>query len=407
MKRAALILTIVVALVAVACGFGAATAALDITQPAAASTAANGTVKFVVNSGDTTADVADNLQKAGLIRNATLFRLWARYKHLDKGIEPGVYELSPSMTMDAIIQKLQQSAPDEVQATVPDARRVTQYADHFANLKNFNAQNFNAIVKTGKYPDGSLVSAKFWYVLPLQKGAAYALEGYLYPDTYDFDVNATEVDVVNRMLAQLGEQLCPGPTGQPAAYIYDKQQCLAHAQQVGGTDIFTAMEKAYYTKDPVLALYAALTISSLTTREILHYSDAPGVSAVYYNRFVYAIHKSSNDGGTAGYMGADPSVQYARDTDHPPTDGKWWTPLDDSANKIDCKSAYNTEAGCQVGLPPGPIAAATWQVILSAAAPIKSPNFYFVSDKCGRTHYWTNADDFNNQKDQALAQSNC
>lgn len=405
MKRAALILTIIVALVALACGFGAATAALDITQPAAASTSA--TINFVVNKGDTTTAVADHLQHAGLIRNAEIFRLWARYKHLDTGIQYGVYKLSPSMTMDDIIAALQKSQPDFQIVSIPDTLRVTQYPDHITTLKNFDAKTFLQIAQTGKFSDGTPVSSTYWYVSPPKKGAVYALEGYLYPDTYYIDTGANTDEVVKSMLDELGQHLCPGPSGQPNAYIHDEKQCLAHAAQVSGTDIFTAMEKAYYTKDPVLALYAALTISSLTTREILHYSDAPGVSAVYYNRFVYAIHKSSNDGGTAGYMGADPSVQYARDTDHPPTNGKWWAPLDDSANKIDCKSVYNTEAGCHVGLPPGPIAAATWQVILSAAAPIKSPNFYFVSDQCGKIHYWTNADDFNNGKDQALAEHNC
>lgn len=407
MKRAALILTIVVALVAIACGFGAATAALDITQPAAASASSTGTVNFVVNKGDTTAQVADHLAKDGLIRNATLFRLWARYKHLDTGIQVGVYKLSPTMTMDDIIAALQKSQPDFQIISVPDALRVTQYASHITNLKNFNAQNFAQIVKTGKFTDGTAVSSQYWYVLPLQKGAVYALEGYLYPDTYYVDTGANADQVVKTMLDALGQHLCPGPAGQPNAYIFDKQQCLAHAQQVGGTSIFTAMEKAYYTSDPAQALYDTLTIASLTTREILRYSDAPGVAAVYYNRFLYSIHKSSNDGGTAGFMGSDPSAEYARDTDHPPADGKWWANLADTGNKVDCGSPYNTEGGCHQGLPPGPIAAATWQVVLAAAAPIKSPNFYFVSDKCGNIHYWTNASDFNAQNAAAQAQGNC
>lgn len=403
MKRAALILTIIVALVALACGFGAATAALDITQPASAS--ADGTVNFVVNQGDTTNEVADHLQRDGLIRNAELFRLWARYKHLDTGIQYGVYKLSPSMTMDEIIAALQKSQPDFQIVSVPDALRVTQYADHITTLKNFDAKTFLQIAQTGKFSDGTAVSATYWYVIsPPKKGVAYALEGYLYPDTYYLDTTANTDDVVKTMLNELGQHLCPGPTGQPNAYINDKTQCLAHAAQVNGTDIFTAMEKAYYTNDPVQALYDTLTMASLTTREILSYKDAPGVAAVYYNRFLYSIHKSSNDGGTAGFMGSDPSAEYARDTDHPPSNGKWWTDLGDQGKNVDCKSAYNTEGGCHAGLPPGPIAAATWQVVQAAASPIKSPNFYFVSDQCGRIHYYTNADDFNakNAQDQAL-----
>src|SRR5215472_16876751 len=91
MRRTRIIVAGTVAVVALACGGGAAvaaTVALNITQPVSSSTA---TVKFVVNPGDTMASVAQRLEDAGLIRNATVFRLLARYKHMDTGIQPGIY----------------------------------------------------------------------------------------------------------------------------------------------------------------------------------------------------------------------------------------------------------------------------------------------------------------------------
>src|SRR5262249_29210513 len=103
MKRAGLAIVIIASLLALACGFGVTTAALYVTQP---SSSTGTTVHFVVNPGDSTAAVADNLQKAGLIRNAQLFRLWARYRHKDSSIEPGVYDLQPNMTMDKILSAL-------------------------------------------------------------------------------------------------------------------------------------------------------------------------------------------------------------------------------------------------------------------------------------------------------------
>lgn len=401
MRKAGIVLTIFVALLALAGGFGGVTVALDITQPTSSATA---TVLFEVVPNDTTASVAQRLQDDGLIRNALLFRFWARYRHLDTGIEPGVYSLTPSMTMDEIIHKIQQGKPDEQIVHVPDALRVTQYPDHLTTLKNFNAQNFLKIVQTGQFMDGTKVSSQFWFVEPKQKNAAYALEGYLYPDTYYFDAGATEKDVIVRMLNGLGEQLCPGPdAAHYDEYLSDQAQCKAHAVTIGGANIFTLMEKTYHTNNDVLALNDTLTIASLTTREILSYKDAPGVAAVYYNRTAYAKGWRSDDGGTAGYLGSDPSAEYARDTDHPPSDGHWWADLGDSGNKVDCTNAYNTESGCAKGLPPGPIAAPTWEVIKAAIAPPNTPNFYFVSDKCGNIHYWTNANDFNAQNAQAQA----
>src|SRR5260221_14373330 len=97
MKRAGLAIVIIASLLGLACGFGATTAALYVTQP---SSSAATTGHFFVNKGDSTAAVADNLQKAALIRNAQLFRLWARYRHKDSGIEYGVYYLHANMKMD-------------------------------------------------------------------------------------------------------------------------------------------------------------------------------------------------------------------------------------------------------------------------------------------------------------------
>ncbi|MGH2517484.1 MAG: endolytic transglycosylase MltG [Ktedonobacterales bacterium] len=408
-RRTRIIVAMVVGAVALVCGTGAATAAtvaINVTQPVSSSSAI---VKFVVNPGDTTASVAQRLQDAGLIRNATVFRLWARYKHLDKGIKPGVYELSPNMTMNTIAVALQTNTPPQQLVTVPDALRVTQYPVHLTNLPNVNAQDFLHIVQTGQFADGTSVSSQYWSVAPKQKNAAYALEGYLYPDTYYFDTNATAQDVVTRMLDTLGEHLCPGPAGQPDAYLHDAAQCQAHAVTVGAghINIFTAMEQRYFTNDAAQALYDTLTLSSIVTREILRQADAQSVANVYYNRYLVSQGRLQADVGTD--IQADPTAQYARDTDHPPSGGAaWWTSLADSAGNVDAGSPYNTYT--HPGLPPGPIAAASWNVIAAAAYPNptgSSPYFYFLSDSCGKTHYATTNDEFNQLKNEYLGTGKC
>lgn len=408
-RRTALIIIVVVGVVALACGSGAAlaaTVAVNITQPVSRS---HTSVRFVVRPGDTTTSIAQRLQDAGLIRNATAFRLWARYKHLDKGIEPGVYELSPSMTLEAILVTLQQGKPQQQIVTVPDSLRVAQYPAHLSSLHNFNADDFLRIVKTGQFLDGRPVASVYWYVLPPQPDAAYALEGYLYPDTYSFDTTATAQEVVTRMLDALGEHLCPGPASQPDAYIHDEAQCEAHAATVGpgNLTIFTAMEQRYFTTDAVRGLYDTLTLGSIVTREILHPADAQGVADVYYNRYLVTLGKLQADVGTD--IQADPTAQYARDTDAPPSGGApWWADLADSAGNVDPNNPYNTYT--HPGLPPGPIAAAPWNVLAASTDPNpngSSPYFYFLSDSCGATHYATTNDAFNQLKGEYLATGKC
>src|SRR5262249_33120623 len=158
---------------------------------------------------------------------------------------------------------------------------VTQYPDGFTNLPAFKADEFLKIAKTGILTDGTKTWEKYWYVLPPQPHALYALEGYLYPDHYAFDKTATAQDAVETMLKAFGEHLCPNPGGAPDAYILDAAQCKTHAATVdtNGTTVFQAWEK-YYDKDDRKALYQALTVASITMREIPSIDDAADIAGI-------------------------------------------------------------------------------------------------------------------------------
>jgi UPF0755 protein len=395
MKAAGIVLTVILALLALGVGFAGTTAVLYVTQPASNSTT---TMRFIVNPGDSTLVVAQHLQDDGLIRSALAFRLYARFEHLDQGIEPGVYLLNPNMTMKSIVAALQVGKPDEQLAGVPDGLRLTQYPPYFTSLPNFSATEFTSIVKTGILPDGTPLWKQYWFVeQPNPKAKLYdALEGYLYPDHFYFNNSADATAVVEKMLLELGSQFCPGPLSNPTQYVDTLADCKSHPAMIGNTSIFTSMESAYHTKNDTLAIYDTLTIASLTAREISHFSDAIGVASVYHNRYLYSINAITNDGGTAGFLGSDPSAEYARDSDSPPKDGKWWTTLSDTGKNIDPKNPYNTES--HTGLPPGPIANPVWQEIEAAAGPKDPktwPYFYFVSDNCGKIIYGKDFNDFN------------
>jgi cell division protein YceG involved in septum cleavage len=273
-------------IMAFACSFVGVAAALIVTQPA--NKAATVKVQFQVMQGDNTNSVAIRLQDDGLIRNSTVFKLLARSKGLDTKIEQGIFELSPSMTMDQIIQTLLHAPLQQVSITIPPGHRVTEYPNYFTLLPNFDTSNFIQVVKTGVLKDGTKLSSKYWFIPDKQPNTVYALEGYLFPDTYYFGTADTDEQVIERMLNGLGEHLCPGPDGNhPDAYIFDQAQCKAHAAQVGKTkNIFTEMEQHYNTTDDVKALYDTLILSSIVVREVKNVQDIPGVADVYYNRYV-------------------------------------------------------------------------------------------------------------------------
>src|SRR5450755_4853631 len=98
--------------------------ATAIFQPASTS-AQTQPIPFEISKGETTAQIADDLQNKGLIRNALAFRVWARIKGLDTQLQAGGYEhLNTSMTISDIIDQLLNATPDVLFVTIPEGYRI-------------------------------------------------------------------------------------------------------------------------------------------------------------------------------------------------------------------------------------------------------------------------------------------
>jgi UPF0755 protein len=310
------------------------------------------TIPIQIQKGETTAQIADNLQAKGLIHNALAFRLWARIKGLDAQLQAGGYlHLNTSMTISDIIDQLLIGSPDVLYVTIPEGYRIEQIARAFAQagLVKFNQQDFlTYALHPDQFPDAS----KYPVLKLIPKG--HSMEGLLFPATYDMPIDGTASDVVNKMLTAFDDYT-------------QKNGLFATAKAHGLTE------------------YQAVILASLVQREISHNSDAPGVAGVYWNR---AFSTVPND--TAGFLGSDPSVQYARDTDNPPQ--QYWLALADAGKNIDTKSPWNTYIF--KGLPPTPICSPGLVTLQAAATPAKSNYFYFFSTKSGSIVYATTYNEF-------------
>jgi cell division protein YceG involved in septum cleavage len=284
---------------------------------------------------------------------------------------------------------------------IPPGLRATEYPALLSTLPHFNAQSFLKIASSGVLPNGKRLSDVYWYVLPKGRGVYYALEGYLFPDTYLFDTTDDESAVVQRMLDNLGEHLCPGPDAAHLdQYLHDPAQCKAHAAKVGPKDdnLFTAMEQRFFTTNDRLALYDTLVVASLVVRVTPQDASAPGVASVYYNRYLASRKNGYSPAGDyVPNLDSPASAQYARDSDHPPKDGNWWAPLLDDPATVDGGSAYNSASPDNPGLIPGPIAAPTWADISATATadqPTASPFYFVAADRCGTAHFARTLADF-------------
>ena len=348
-QRSAIIAMLLLGLLIFGGVYFAWTTVTDIFQPV--STNQGQTIAVVVQNGDSTLQIANELQAKGLIRNAIAFRIWARIKGLDTHLQAGAYNLSTNMTIDAIISQLLNAQPDYIVVSIPEGLRIEQIAQRLgaAGIPKFNTQEFLKYTKNpAQFPD----KAKYPILKSIPSGSG--MEGLLFPDTYLIPVNATAGDVVNLMLKEFNDKV-----------------------QQNHLDVLA--------KQNHMSLYQMVILASIVEREIRVDKDRPLVASVYWNR----IYRQNNE--TVGLLEADPTVQYARDSQ--PGTTSYWKPLQDVGGNIAPKSPWNTYIN--KGLPPTPICNPGLASMLAAAAPAKKDNYFFYSKKDGTNVYAKTLAEFN------------
>lgn len=333
----------------------------SIFQPASSSTKK---ISLNVQQGETANQIAVDLQNKGVIRNAQAFSLWAKIRGLDTKLEAGVYnKITPAMTTSQIIDILQTGQPDELLVTIPEGVRLEQIADIVAtsNFPDFSKTQFLGYVKKPKtFPDAS----KYTSLLSgIPNGDS--MEGLLFPDTYELAPTSTASDVIDAMLTEMNTKI-----------TQNKLATAAKANQ--------------------MSLYQFVTLASIVQREAGNAGEMPNIASVYWDRLYNDNGSNGQPSQTNGFLQADPTVQYARDTDTPPT--KYWTPLADAGSKIATNNLWNTYINA--GLPPTPICSPGLTSLKAAANPPKTGYLFFFAAKSGKTYFQKTLDEFNAQMSQ-------
>jgi UPF0755 protein len=240
---------------------------------------ANAKVRFVVAPGSSFHEVADTLHRVGLIDSVTVFDLYARYKHLDRNIQAGAYELSRNLDMVQILNSLQTAIPEEIFITIPEGYTIKKTAAMLDQGKVIKGSEYSSQAVTGQY------NYDFLKDLP----AGTSLEGFLFPDTYLLPRTATAKQLITQQLEAFKKRWTDTRKAQAA-------QRRLNAQQV-------------------------VNIASMIEREALFDEDRPLVASVIYNRL------------QAGWaLDIDATVLYAK--------GVWQSSVTTDDRKIN--SPYNT-----------------------------------------------------------------
>jgi UPF0755 protein len=298
-------------------------------------------LNIIVPEGAGTAKIGQLLKKKGVIGNDVVFRVRVRFANADAKLKAGAYALVPGTDYDDLIKLLEAGpAKEYVKVTIPEGKTIAQTADIVAEKMGFAAEDFVALAKTAA-PD---------YVdrYSFLEGAYQdSLEGYLFPDTYNFEVDSEPAALIETMLARFNE-------------------------------VWASLEPAN-TQTKGLSDTELVTIASLVEREVAVDEERVLVSSVIQNRLKKDMR-----------LQLCSSVQFL-------LPGKEKSKLRLTNADLATESPYNTYR--HGGLPPGPIANPGKDALDAALHPAKTKYLYFVlTGKDGSQTFAATLDEFDHAK---------
>jgi len=274
--------------------------------------------------------VSDLLEKNGLIEYPFLFKIFAAFTHADTELRAGTYKLNSDMDYSALLTNLghRSTAREEVTVTIPEGYTIDQIFELLEEKGVATVEELQDMAATHDY--------KFEWLVPLEipLGDYHRLEGFLFPDTYQFYVGHDPLYVINKMLQGFDKRIMPHMEAIQANETYD--------------------------------LYDLVTIASLIEKET-DGSDQAVISSVIYNRL--------NSNVTLGKLQIDATLAYING-------GKVPTEAD---KEID--SPYNTYL--YAGLPEGPIACPGMSALYAAMNPKETGYYYYVLNPGTKKHEFT------------------
>jgi UPF0755 protein len=339
-------------------------------------------VSFEIPEGANDTQIGRLLEQAGLVKSQIAFQYAIIQANREGTLASGVYDLSPTMRPSEIVARLVGQSIVTTNVTIREGLRLEEIVAAFegSGMK----MDLAAFAEVLRHPPAEL-KAEFDFLAELPEGRS--LEGYLAPNTYNFDVEYTPTQVAEIMLNAFGDNtLTP--------------------------EVRAGIESHGLTIDQ------GVIIASIVEREAVLEEERPLIAGVYINR----VTTDAGQAETAGLLNADPTIQYGRatatyvlsDPPIPMTDWgnvNWWEPLPDSGGNIELpESLMSYQTYLVPGLPASPIAAPRSSSVAAIAdADTASGNLYFVAAcpngvRDGSHRFATNSAEHQANIDQANAE---
>lgn len=293
-----------------------------------------------IRQGASTAEIAEELNEVGAVKMPILFRVYSKLTGYESQYKYGLYTFNTEKGYAGIADMLMNDGAkaESVTVTIPEGTGINDY------IKNVNGEE--KVIKgiaTILEEKGVCSKDDFFYALNEAKldskllkncnegRVYYTLEGYLFPDTYEF-------------------------------FAYDSEECarmvvekmINNAESKITDDMYNRAEEMGYNMNEILTMASIIQMESGNNTE-----EMKNVAGVFYNRL-----GNKDVGGT---LGSSPTCYYGESFKN--DDGRY--------NTYEIK-----------GLPPGPLCSPGLDAINAALYPTEnSPYYYFVTDSQGNFYY--------------------
>lgn len=298
-------------------------------------------VEITVQQGMTDDEVLDILHDNGLIKNKLFCKLFLSVFDQDGEYISGGYTLSPSMGVEKMIatMKSDYTNSETVTLTFPEGYTIDQIAEKLESNEVCTATSF---INTLQNVDFS-TEYDFLASIPDKEQRFRALEGYIYPDTYEFYVGENASSVVRRFLDNFENKWT--------------EEYQTQADERG------------LTVDEVIIM------ASILQKEAANSEQMPMIAGILYNR----LEKPN----AFPLLQCDSTEDYLLDTIKPALTSS----VEDTQRYMQYRDTYDTYSEACKGLPVGAISNPGDEAIKAALFPEDTSYLYFRHDKKGNIYY--------------------
>lgn len=289
--------------------------------------------------------IVSMLTENNLIKDEKFFRLYATVTNATDGFEEGIYTMRPNMDYQAILNLLQtgNKLTETISVQFKEGMTLREVAQALEDKRVCKADKFL------EFCNSDVFDKEYSFIKEIQpnENRVYKLEGYMFPDTYEFYIGEDADDAVRRFLDNFNYKICE-QTSNVSGY----------------TDAVTIEQ---VIKDKGYTLDNIVNMASIIQAEAADTTDMYVISSVFYNRL-----------DTVATGGASPFGDY--DLDKLKSDATLYYPYsseEDIPKEIEAtfKSSYNTYN--IAGMPPGAICNPGLDAIDAAINPDSTQYYYF------------------------------